>query len=103
MESLRPIYNPLNSYLTERKYDNAFSKFNDLTKIAGCLPRTEILKKDIYMNEAGECKETTGGLPKGWAKGKLIGRKGQEMPDADYKALNMVETKAKAPKENKGK
>ena len=55
------------------------------------------------MNEAGECKETTGGLPKGWAKGKLIGRKGQEMPDADYKALNMVETKAKAPKENKGK
>ena len=62
-----------------------------------------ILKKDIYMNEAGECKETTGGLPKGWAKGKLIGRKGQEMADADYKALNMVETKAKAPKENKGK
>jgi len=61
------------------------------------------LKKDIYMNEAGECKETTGGLPKGWAKGKLIGRKGQEMSDADYKALNMVETKAKAPKENKGK
>ena len=55
------------------------------------------------MNEAGECKETTGGLPKGWAKGKLIGRKGQEMSDADYKALSMVETKAKAPKENKGK
>ena len=27
-----------------------------------------ILKKDIYMNEAGECKETTGGLPKGWQK-----------------------------------
>ena len=61
------------------------------------------LKKDIYMNEAGECKETTGGLPKGWAKGKLMGRKGQEMSDAEYKALNMVETKAKAPKENKGK
>ncbi len=62
-----------------------------------------ILKKDVWCNDAGECKETTGGLPKGWAKGKLIGRKGQEMSDADYKALNMVETKAKAPKENKGK
>ena len=23
------------------------------------------LKKDIYMNDAGECVETTGGLPKG--------------------------------------
>ena len=61
------------------------------------------LKKDIYMNDAGECVETTGGLPKGWAKGKLIGKKGQEMSDADYKALNIVATKAKAPKENKGK
>ena len=46
MESLRPIYNPLNSYLTERKYDNAFSKFNKLIQIAGCLPRTEVLKKE---------------------------------------------------------
>ena len=46
MESLRPIYNPFNSYLTERKYDNAVSKFSKLTKIAGCLPRTEILKKE---------------------------------------------------------
>ena len=46
MKSLRPIYNPLNSYLTERKYDNAFSQFIKLTKIAGCLPRTEILKKE---------------------------------------------------------
>ena len=61
------------------------------------------LKKDIYMNDAGECVETTGGLPKGWAKGKLMGKKGQEMSDADYKALNIVDTKAKAPKENKGK
>tara|TARA_Y100001937_G_scaffold66796_1_gene91334 strand:+ start:60 stop:305 length:246 start_codon:yes stop_codon:yes gene_type:complete len=61
------------------------------------------LKKDIYMNDAGECVETTGGLPKGWAKGKLMGRKGQEMSDADYKALNIIATKAKAPKENKGK
>ena len=46
MESLRPIYNPLNSYLTERKYDNAFPQFIKLTKIAGCLPRTEVLKKE---------------------------------------------------------
>ncbi len=46
MESLRPIYNPLNSYLAERKYDNAFSKFSKLTEIAGCLPRTDILKKE---------------------------------------------------------
>ena len=61
------------------------------------------LNKDIYMNDAGECVETTGGLPKGWAKGKLMGKKGQEMSDADYKALNIVATKAKAPKENKGK
>ena len=61
------------------------------------------LKKDIYMNDAGECMETTGGLPKGWAKGKLMGKKGQEMSDADYKALNIIATKAKAPKENKGK
>ena len=61
------------------------------------------LKKDIYMNDAGECVETTGGLPKGWDKGKLMGKKGQEMSDADYKALNIIATKAKAPKENKGK
>ena len=46
MKSLRPICNPLNSYLTERKYDNAFSKFSKLTKIACCLPRTYVLKKE---------------------------------------------------------
>ena len=46
MKSLRPIYNPLNSYLTERKFDNAFSKFKKLTEIAGCLPRTEVLKNE---------------------------------------------------------
>tara|TARA_X000001382_G_scaffold27390_2_gene17594 strand:- start:292 stop:528 length:237 start_codon:yes stop_codon:yes gene_type:complete len=61
------------------------------------------LKKDIYMNDAGECMETTGGLPKGWAKGKLMGKKGQEMSDSDYKALNIIAKKAQAPKENKGK
>ena len=48
MKSLRPIYNPLNSYLTERKYDNALSNFNKLTKIAGRLPRTEVLRKENY-------------------------------------------------------
>ena len=46
MRSLRPIYNPFNSYLTERKYDNAFSKFIKLTKIADCLPRTIVLKRE---------------------------------------------------------
>ena len=46
MESLRPIYNPLNSYLAERKYDNAFAKFAMLIKIASCLPRTDVLKEE---------------------------------------------------------
>ena len=46
LESLRPIYNPFNSYLIERQYDNAKSKFSKLTKIAGCLPRTNVLKKE---------------------------------------------------------
>ena len=46
MESLRPIDNPFNSYLTERKYDNASSKFSKLTKIACCLPRTYVLKNE---------------------------------------------------------
>ena len=32
-----------------------------------------------------------------------MGRAGQEMSDADYKALKFVTTKAKAPKENKAK
>ena len=46
MESLRPIYNPFNSYLAERKYDNAFAKFAELIKIARCLPRTDVLKEE---------------------------------------------------------
>ena len=61
------------------------------------------VKEDVYKNDAGEIKASKDGLPKGWAKGKLIGKKGQEMSDADYKALNIIATKAKAPKENKGK
>ena len=62
-----------------------------------------IIKKDIYMNEEGLCKECAEGMPKGWRKGKLIARKGWEMPDAEYKALKFVEAKAKQPKENKSK
>ena len=46
MKTLRPIYNPFNSFLTERNYDNVFSKFSKLTKIASCLPRTDVLKKE---------------------------------------------------------
>ena len=61
------------------------------------------LKKDIYMNEEGLCKESAEGMPKGWRKGKLVARAGWEMPDAEYKALKFIEAKAKAPKENKSK
>ena len=46
MKSLRPIYNPLNSYLAERRYDNASAKFTELTKIARYLPRTDVLKEE---------------------------------------------------------
>ena len=62
-----------------------------------------IIKKDIYMNEEGLCKESAEGMPKGWRKGKLVARAGWEMPDAEYKALKFVEAKAKQPKENKSK
>ena len=61
------------------------------------------IKKDIYMNEEGLCKESADGMPKGWRKGKLVARAGWEMPDAEYKALKFVEAKAKQPKENKSK
>ena len=61
------------------------------------------LKKDIYMNDAGEIKEGSAkGLPTGWAKGKVLGRKGQEITDAQAKEYG-IGTKAKAPKENKSK
>ena len=46
LKSLRPIHNPLNSYLTERKYDNALVKYSKLIQMAGCLPRTNVLKKE---------------------------------------------------------
>ena len=61
------------------------------------------IKKDIYMNEEGLCKESADGMPRGWRKGKLVAREGWEMPDAEYKALKFVESKAKQPKENKSK
>ncbi len=32
------------------------------------------IKKDIYMNEEGLCKESADGMPKGWRKGKLVAR-----------------------------
>ena len=55
MESLRPIHNPFNSYLTEREYDNSFVIFSKLTKLASSLPRTDVLKKeDTYWK--GVCR-----------------------------------------------
>tara|TARA_B100000575_G_scaffold267026_1_gene244778 strand:- start:113 stop:457 length:345 start_codon:yes stop_codon:yes gene_type:complete len=46
LESLKPIYNPFNSYLTELYCDNAFDIFGKLTKIASSLPRTNTLKNE---------------------------------------------------------
>tara|TARA_Y100001933_G_C18694289_1_gene436317 strand:+ start:163 stop:507 length:345 start_codon:yes stop_codon:yes gene_type:complete len=46
LESLKPVSNPFNSYLTERRYENVFAKFNNLIKIASRLPRTEVLKHE---------------------------------------------------------
>ncbi len=55
MESLRPIHNPFNSYLTEREFDNSFVIFSKLTKLASSLPRTDVLKKeDTYWK--GVCR-----------------------------------------------
>ena len=61
------------------------------------------VKEDLYKNDAGDIKASKDGLPKGWAKGKLLARKGMEISDAQAKewALNKASTKAKAPKENK--
>ena len=72
---------------------------------SGTSSKKEIMKikKDIYMNEEGLCKESAEGMPKGWRKGKLVARAGWEMPEAEYKALKFVESKAKQPKENKAK
>ena len=60
------------------------------------------LKKYVWMNDAGEIKETTGELPKGWNKGKLLGAKGLEISDAQAKEWG-ISGKAQSPKENKCK
>ena len=64
--------------------------------------KMKTLKKNVWINEAGEVKESTD-LPKGWAKGKLLGAEGQEVSDAQLKEWGLSATKAKAPKENKAK
>tara|TARA_B100001250_G_C19262305_1_gene555451 strand:- start:282 stop:536 length:255 start_codon:yes stop_codon:yes gene_type:complete len=61
------------------------------------------LKKDVYMNDAGKIAEAKHGeMPKGWAKGKLLGVAGSEVSDAQAKEWGLG-TKAKSPAENKGK
>jgi hypothetical protein len=62
-----------------------------------------ILKKDLWINDEGEVKEgSSEGLPKGWAKGKLVARAGSEISDLEAKNYGLKkETKAKEPKENK--
>ncbi len=60
------------------------------------------LKKHVWINEDGDIKETTGDLPKGWKKGKLLGATGQEITDAQGKEWGLS-SKAKQPKENKSK
>ena len=52
------------------------------------------VKEDLYKNDAGDIKASKDGLPKGWAKGKLLAQ-------AKEWGLNKASTKAKAPKENK--
>lgn len=64
----------------------------------------QTLKKDVWINEAGNIKQSAEGLPAGWKKGKLLGRKGQEISDMQAKEWGLnKETKAKKPVENKGK
>lgn len=62
------------------------------------------LKKDLWIDEDGKVSEGNNGLPKGWAKGKLIARAGEELSDLQAKEYGLVkETKAKVLKENKAK
>lgn len=67
--------------------------------------KTMKLKKDLWINEEGKIAEGTDGLPKGWAKGKLLGKKGDEVSDLQAKewGIDNPKTKAKAPAENKAK
>ena len=67
--------------------------------------KTMKLKKDLWINEEGKVAEGNDGLPKGWAKGKLLGKKGDEISDLQAKewGLDKPKAKAKAPSENKAK
>ena len=61
------------------------------------------LKKDVWINDEGKIAEAPAGeMPKGWAKGKLLGATGQEVSDLTAKEWG-IGKKAKAPSENKGK
>tara|TARA_R110002050_G_scaffold264484_3_gene405313 strand:- start:3074 stop:3292 length:219 start_codon:yes stop_codon:yes gene_type:complete len=63
-----------------------------------------ILKKDIWIDEDGKVAEANDGLPKGWAKGKLVAKAGTEISDLQAKELGLKkETKAKKAQENKSK
>lgn len=63
-----------------------------------------ILKKDVWIDEDGNIGEAVDGLPKGWAKGKLVAKAGTEMSDLQAKELGLKkETKAKKAQENKSK
>lgn len=66
--------------------------------------KTMILKKDVWIDEDGNIGEAKDGLPKGWAKGKLVAKAGTEMSDLQAKELGLKkETKAKKAQENKSK
>ena len=63
-----------------------------------------ILKNDVWIDEDGKVAEGKDGLPKGWAKGKLVAKAGTEISDLQAKELGLKkETKAKKPTENKSK
>jgi len=63
-----------------------------------------ILKNDVWIDEDGKVAEGKDGLPKGWAKGKLVAKAGTEISDLQAKELGLKkETKAKKAQENKSK
>ena len=51
METLKSIYYPFNSYLTEKEYNNASDTFIKLIKIASCFQRTDASKKKIIVGK----------------------------------------------------
>jgi len=65
--------------------------------------KTMKLKKDVWIDDEGNIGEGKDGLPKGWAKGKLLGKAGDEVSDLQAKEWGLKETKAKKPTENKAK